>query len=95
MSGRGVVYVSTGLSVCQYGLLGPATAFLLGLILVVSRPVCIKHPNLMAGPPADPDKPVCFMSCRELKLTQKCTAFFVDFCSRPPVPTFSAKLKII
>ena len=57
----------------------------LGLVLVVSRPVCIKHPDPMAGRPLDPDKPVCFTSCRGVEADPKIfSLFFVEFCPRPP-----------
>ena len=52
-SGRGVLYVSPVLSVCQYGL----SVRGLGLVLVVSRPS-------KAGRPLDTDKSGCIKSCR-------------------------------
>ena len=80
--------------------MGPATACLLwvkglsvralGLVLVVSRPVCTKHPDAMAGWPLDADKPVCLTSCWGVETTQKFPAFLWIFVPNPP--TFAADL---
>ena len=74
-------------------------ACLLGFVLVVSRLVCTKHPDPMAGQPLDPDKPNCFTSCRGVEANPIIShLFFVDFCPDtppPPPPTFAADFIII
>ena len=53
----------------------------LGLVLVVSRPVCTKYPDPMAGQPLDPDKPICFMPCQGVEADPKISRLFCGFLS--------------
>ena len=73
-----IMYISP-VFVCQYGLLGLDTAYLLGFRACpgsfLSSPIqniqtprhvgksCTKHPDPKAGRPLDPDKPGCITSC--------------------------------
>ena len=55
----------------------------LGLVLVVSRPICTKDPDPTAGQPLDQDRPVCFTSCRGVKADPKISRLFGGFFPRP------------
>ena len=56
----------------------------LGLVLVVSRPVCTKHPDSKAGQPLDTDKPGCITSGWGGETDPQISRLFSeDLCLRP------------
>ena len=56
----------------------------LGLVQIVSRPVCINHPDFTADRPLDPDQSLCITSYRGVEAHPKFSRLFCEFLSPNP-----------